>query len=82
MRVTSPKQRSTALRYVRLECFCTVGDGELILPTTQQEEVVMTSRPVGQEEHCFFSYLCITDGGVDLCLSLPIDCIAYHIATI
>ena len=35
---------------------CTVGDGELIQLPTQQEEVVMTSRPVGQERHCFFSY--------------------------
>ena len=29
-----------------------VGDGVLLLPLTQQEEVVMTSRPVGQEGHC------------------------------
>ena len=36
---------------------CTVSDGEQIQPPTQQEEVVMTSRPVGQEGHCFFSYL-------------------------
>ena len=33
--------------------FCTVSDGELLWPPTRQEEVVMTSRPVGQEEHCF-----------------------------
>ena len=32
---------------------CTVGDGELIWFQTRQEEVVMTSRPEGQEEHCF-----------------------------
>ena len=36
----------------------TVGDEVLIQPLTQQEEVVMTSRPVGQEGHCFFSYCC------------------------
>ena len=32
---------------------CTVGDGVLLEPMTQQEEVVMTSRPVGQDGHCF-----------------------------
>ena len=52
MKATRQKQRCLALRGDLLECFCIVGDGVLIYPLTQQEEVVMTSRPVGQEKHC------------------------------
>ena len=34
---------------------CTDCDEVLIEPPTRLEEVVMTSRPVGQEGHCFFT---------------------------
>ena len=55
MKANSQKQRCLALQYDLLECFallvmlvCTV------IASAQQEEVVMTSRLVGQEGHCFF----------------------------
>ena len=52
MRANSPKQRCPALRYVLLECFALLVMESLIWPPTRQQEVVMTSRSVGQEGHC------------------------------
>ena len=44
-------ERDSAERFTGVRC--TVGHGELIQPPIRLEEVVMTSRPVGQKRHCF-----------------------------